>query len=272
MGLVRVVTDGGADLPSDLADSLGIAVVRGPVLFGGVPWTGSTTEFWAQVRGSDATPTTSPPGVDALREAFVGEAPVCAVHVSGELSETEERARQAAGEIGEHDHVVDSRSLSIGTGLLAMTAAQAARAGVEFDELKTLLRSLVDRLHVHGVISAVDFLVRGGRAGLLDTRKLKHGASQIIAVKGHAIPLQQAKSRGRAIDALLDHIEGHANHGFGQWAVAHGDSDDVGEFVAKLETIFEREPQYVVPLGPSVGAHAGPDALVVGFVSAEGEH
>src|SRR5712691_7200189 len=98
MGLVRIVTDGGADLPPDLADSLGIAIVRGSVHFGSETWTGSADEFWETVRRSEVPPSTAPPSVDALRDAFAIEDPVCAICVSAELSRTEDHAKLAATE------------------------------------------------------------------------------------------------------------------------------------------------------------------------------
>jgi DegV family protein with EDD domain len=267
MALVRIVTDGGADLPSELADSLGIGVVRGGIHFGEEGWQGSVEEFWRRVRAGGPPPSTSAPTVEALAEAFAGPEPVCALHVSAELSRTTENAMLAGARSGERVHVVDSRSLSVGTGLVAMVAGQAAAADVDFDGIRTLVGRLVERVHVHALIGAVDYLVRGGRAGLLDTHAVKHGASQILAVKGHAIPLRQVKGRRRAIDELLSHVAEHAEHDIGPWAVGHGDAADVDDFVSGASRVLKSEPVFVVSLGPSVGAHAGPDALVLGFLS-----
>jgi DegV family protein with EDD domain len=267
MALVRIVTDGGADLPPELADSLGIGVVRGAIHFGDELWEGSSEEFWRRVRGGGPSPSTSPPSAEALAEAFVGPGPVCAIHVSAELSRTEDNARLAGGPRAASVYVVDSRSLSVGTGLVAMGAAQAAAADVDFESVNTLARQLVDQVHVHAVIDAVDYLVRGGRAGLLSTHGVKPGASQVVAIKGHAIPLRQVKGRRRAIDELLSHVAEHAEHGIGRWAVGHGDAADIDEFIGRATQVFMSKPEFVVLLGPSVGAHAGPDALVVGFLS-----
>lgn len=267
MALVRIVTDGGADLPPELADSLGIGVVRRAIHFGDELWEGSSEEFWRRVRGGGSSPSTSPPAAAALADAFVGPGPVCAIHVSAELSRTEDNARQAAGPRAEGVYVVDSRALSVGTGLVAMVAAQAAAADVDFESIKTLAGHLVEQVHVHAVIDAVDYLVRGGRAGLLSTHGVKQGASQVVAIKGHAIPLRQVKGRRRAIDELLSHIAEHAEHGISRWAVGHGDAADIDDFVSRATQVLKSGPEFVVLLGPSVGAHAGPDALVVGFLS-----
>lgn len=268
MSTVRVVTDGAADLPAEIAEQLGIRVVAGAVRFGERVFEGDAAAFWRELRGGAAVPSTAPPGVPALCDAFAGDGPVLAVHVSAELSRTEEHARAAAAAVSNPVHVVDSRSLSVGTGLVAMVAAQASDVDVEFDELQRLARSLVERVHVHAVIEAVDYLVRGGRAGLLDASEARHGPRQLLAVKGHAIPMRRVKDRRRAIGELLDHIaHNHAGHGVQHWAVAHGDAADVDDTVERARQVFRTQPTFVTLLGPSVGTHAGPDALVLGVLT-----
>jgi len=62
-----------------------------------------------------------------LAEAFARDAPVCAVHASAELSRTFDHAREAADLSPNRVDVIDTRSLSIGLGLIAVAAASAAR-------------------------------------------------------------------------------------------------------------------------------------------------
>lgn len=266
MSSVLIVTDGGADLPDGVAESLGIRVVRGPVHLNGSDWHGTLDEFWGMVRAGDRAPSTAPPGREAFAEAFAGTDPVCAVLVSSELSRTVEHAKAAAGGDG-LIHVVDSRSLSVGTGLIATALARAAVLDADLEQLKRLARRLVDEVHVHAVIDDVDYLLRGGRAGLIDARA-KPGSRYVVAVKGHVIPLERAKDRQGAIRRLLDHLADHLPHGIEHWAVGHGAAADVDEFTDRVQQRLGRPPEFVVPLGPSVGTHAGPGALVVGFLAA----
>lgn len=268
MSPVRIVTDGAADLPEGMAEALGIRVVRGPVHLNGSDWRGSVEEFWRVVHTGQQAPSTGPPGREAFTEAFAGPDPVCAVLVSSELSRTVEHAKAAAGE-NQRIHVVDSRSLSVGTGLVATALARAAAADVGFEPVKHLARRLVDEVHLHAVIEDVGYLLRGGRAGLVDAHA-KPGSRYVVAVKGHVIPLERAKDRHGAIRHLLDHLADHQGHGIEHWAVGHGDAADADEFTGRVEKRLARPPEFVVPLGPSVGAHAGPGALVLGFLARAG--
>ncbi|MCA1842924.1 MAG: DegV family EDD domain-containing protein [Actinobacteria bacterium] len=266
MSQVRIVTDGAADVPAGVAESLGIRIVRGPVHLNGSDWHGTIDEFWTAVRAGDRAPSTGPPGRDAFAEAFAGDSPVCAVLVSSELSRTVDHAKDAAGP-SPLVHVVDSRSLSVGTGLVATALAQAAALDAEFEQVKRLARRLVDEVHLHAIIEDVEYLVRGGRAGMLDAHA-KRGSRYVVAVKGHVIPLDRARDREGAVRRLLDHLGDQLSHGIEHWAVGHGAAGDADEFTAQVQGRIGRPPEFVVPLGPSVGVHAGPGALVVGFLTA----
>lgn len=260
----RVVTDGAADLPPGAP---AVAVVRGPVHVGGRAWDGDPGRFWAGIGAGQELPATEAPSVEQLTAAYTDAGEVLAVHVSSELSRTVVHARQAAAAVRSPVRVVDSRSLSVGTGLVVMAAAEAVAAGVDGDRLAGMVEGWVDQLHVHAVIDDVRFLVDRGRAGLVGPGAGHHARRRVVAVKGHVIPIRQVRHRDEAIGELVGHAREHAAGGVTRWAVGHGDAADVGEFVERMIAVFGSGPSYVTLLGPPVGAHMGPRALVVGFFS-----
>lgn len=263
-----MVTDGAADLPDRLAAGLNIEVVRGPVCFGENRWRGVPGEFWAALRHGERLPATEAPSVEQLAAAY-GQAsgPVLAAHVSGELSRTVAHARAAAVASAGEVEVVDTRSLSVGTALVVAAAGEAVAAGVEEDRLRELVSGLVDAVHVHAVIDDVEFLVRGGRAGLVAAKVSKHAQRHVVAVKGHVIPVCQVRRRGEAIREMIAHVREHTTEGVSRWAVGHGDASDVDEVVGRLCGLFCSDPAFVTLLGAPVGSHLGPGAVVVGFFS-----
>jgi DegV family protein with EDD domain len=265
--MTRVVTDGAADLPEALAASAGITVVRGAVRLGDRRWQGDPGQFWAELGKGPELPATEAPSVDQLAAAYAGEEPVVAVHVSAELSRTLAHAREAAAACGAEVRVVDSRSLSVGTGLVAVAALEAAQAGAGPDRLGALVDGWVDQLHVHGLIDDAQFLVRGGRAGLVAARVGRRDHRHVVAVKGHVIPIGQVRHRSEALRMLIDHVREHAVGGVSRWAIGHGDAPDVEEVTERLAGLFGSDPSYVTLLGAPVGSHMGPRSLVVGFFS-----
>lgn len=265
--MTRVVTDGAADLPADLAERLGITVVRGAVRLGGQPWQGDVEEFWSQLGRGPQLPATEAPAADDLATAYRGDDPVLGVHVSSQLSKTFAHARAAADMVPTAVEVIDSRSLSVGTGLVAVAAAEAVGAGLEGQELGSALRGWVDQLHVHAVIDDVGFLVHGGRAGLVAARVSRHAHRHVVAVKGHVIPICQVRHRAAAVRELIAHVREHVGGGVARWAVGHGAAPDVDEFTARLAGLFGSDPSMVTLLGAPVGSHMGPRSLVVAFFS-----
>ena len=265
--MMRVVTDGSADLPPELAARLQIEVVRGPVRFGEDLWHGEPGEFWETLRRGKPLPATEAPSVEDLAASYGGGGPVMAVHVSSELSRTVDHARTAAGKAKAAIEVIDSRSLSVGTGLVAMAAGQALVAGADWERLRALVARCVDEVHLHGVIDDVKFLVRGGRAGLVAAKVSKHAHRHVVAVKGHVIPIRQVRHRGEAVGEMVAHVREHVPGGASCWAVGHGDADDVDDVVERLVPAFGCDPAFVTLIGPPVGSHMGPGALAVAFFS-----
>ncbi len=263
----RVVADGAVDLPAGVAASAGIEVVRGPVRFDGRVWDGDLEQFWAELGATPDLPATDAPSVEDLAAAYGTDGEVTAVHVSSELSRTWAHAREAADRVTAAVNVVDSRSLSVGAGLLALSAAEAAAKGLEGDGLAEMVARWVDQLHVHAVIDDVSLLVHGGRAGLVADKVGRHTRRHLIAVRGHAIPICQVRHRKEAVRELVEHVRDHVGTTLPRWAVGHGAADDADEFVERLAGVFGCDPDYVTLVGAPVGSHMGRGSLVVGFFS-----
>ena len=267
MASVRIVTDGAADLPPGIAAAYDINVVAGHVRFGEHLFEGDATQFWEAVRAEPVAATTAAPTVTELATAMRGDSPVIAVHVSGELSATVDHARQAAR--GTSVAVVDSRSVSAGLGLVALGAGQAVELGLSTEDVRSVVRSLVARVHVHAVIDDAEYLRRSGRAGLIDSHAARRAPRHVLAVQGHAIPLKQFKDRHHALNHLVDHLADHARRGIDRWALTHAAASDKDAMIAELTKRFAMPAAFTGLVGPSVGAHVGPGSVVVGFIASE---
>lgn len=73
--------------------------------------------------------------------------------------------RVAAESLGAADrvHVVDTKTLSYGIGIMAMKASEMADAGASVDEIIATLESMAERVHVSFVVDTLTYLYRGGR-------------------------------------------------------------------------------------------------------------
>src|ERR1700735_2296847 len=144
MSPVTVVTDTTNYLPRELADREGIHQVSLYVGWQddqrrGIEFDGFDT-FYERLRTDPDLPTTSQPSIgdflavwEPLLEAGQD---VVSIHLAGGISGTVEAARQAHAllserGLGERVEVLDSESGCGGTGLLALAACAAARAGAD---------------------------------------------------------------------------------------------------------------------------------------------
>ncbi|HEX4966572.1 MAG TPA: DegV family protein [Thermoanaerobaculia bacterium] len=182
--LVAVVTDSTSDLPPEVARAHGIHVVPVLVLFGdrvyhdGVDL--KAKEFYELLEKGQLVPRTNPVPEADFHDAYRALAPkkdVISVHLSERLSQTVVHARRAAeGGLPHYQElrgaaervaikVVDSRSASLGLGMLALFAARMARRGVAPDAIAERLEEMRERIHVLFVVDTLEYLARSGRIG-----------------------------------------------------------------------------------------------------------
>ncbi len=270
-----IVTDSASDIDPATAAAAGIVVVPLIVSFGADSYrTGvdlTTEAFWERMVAPDAPfPTTaaSSPGVfrDAFEAVFAAgaEAIVC-VTVGSTLSGTNKSAQIALEMLPEREiHLVDSKSASMGQGLLALLAAELAAAGVPADGIARTIEARADDTLVVVCLDTLEYLKKGGRiSGPQAAIGSLLGIKPIISVDDGVVETvdkvrTRTKARARAIDFIMaEPIE--------RLAVLHTVSPDVDAFRAEL---IARAPGGIDParvsiqlVGSSVGPHLGPGAV-----------
>src|SRR5205823_12215525 len=135
MGKVRVVTDSTADIPDALMREWGIAMVPLLVNFGAESLRDRVDithqQFMERLAASKVLPTTSQPSPGQFEEEYrrlagEGAEGIVSLHISERLSGTVGAARLAAEAVADAVpvEVVDSRSVSLGLGFMALEAAR----------------------------------------------------------------------------------------------------------------------------------------------------
>lgn len=263
---VLIVTDGAVDLPATLMSSEALRIVPGKVWGGDAGFVGGIAEFWSMLRRG-YYPSTTPPTVQELAAAYQHSGLVMAMHVSGRLSATLAHGKQAA-ELSESEVVlVDTGSLSVGAGLAVDAIHAEMLAHSPRQVLIERALRLPESLHTFALVQEVENLRRSKHAGLLPSHHLARNHPLLLAIRGRVVPLGQARSRKAAIDQLLTHV-GHVAGGHLEgWAIGHGDASDIDAVVENISDALELAPRFCTLLDPTVGAHLGPESLVVGVLS-----
>ena len=277
---VKIVTDSLSDITSDIAQELGITVVPLTVFFGHESFldrvTMTTDEFYHRLTHGTIWPTTTqpPPGdfVEVYNKLAKETDEILVVTLSSKLSGTYQSALQAKDMVeGKcRIEVIDSLKVAMSLGLIVISAAKAAKAGANLDEVADLVRKAMPRSHLIAYFDTLKYLAKGGRIGkaqgLLGAML---SIKPILTVKdGEMSPVTKLRSRAAGIDYLCNFVAGFSN--IEELAVEHATTpDDADKLVERLGSVFSKERIYKSTLSPVVGTYAGPNALAVSVLEAE---
>jgi DegV family protein with EDD domain len=273
---VRIVTDSSCDLPADIAEQHGIEVVPLTIRFGDTEFVDreelTTAEFWARCGQSPTLPETAAPAPGQFemvyrRLADEGATGIVVVALSGGLSATLQSAELSARAVSDvvDVRVVDSRTISMGLGTIALACARLAAEGASTDAVEHHATDLARRTRVFGALDTLDNLKKGGRIG--NARALLATALSIKpiieVVDGMVEQGGKQRTRAKALDFLVDRVRRYEGR-IENLAVLHADCSDVDRFVEMLQPLYDGHI-VIGEIGPVIGTHAGRGTIGVGF-------
>jgi DegV family protein with EDD domain len=273
---VRIVTDSSCDLPDAVASQLGIEIVPLTIRFGETELIDreqlSPAEFWARCAATDTLPETAAPAPGQFetvyrRLADEGATGIVVVALSGALSATMQSAELAARSVaGTVDvRVVDSRTVTMGVGTIAIECARRARDGADLATVEALAVDLASRTRVFGALDTLENLKKGGRIG--NARALLATALSIKpiieVIDGKVEQGGKQRTRSKALAFLVDKVRQYEGR-MTNLAVMHADCSDVDQFVDMLRPYYPGEI-VVGEIGPVIGTHAGRGTIGIGF-------
>jgi len=271
---VAIVTDSTADLPSELTRTRGITVVPLTLHFGGESLLDGVditpAEFYRRLPTSTSHPTTSQPSPGRFAEAYTtllkSHSEVVSVHISEKLSGTVASARQGAQIVDPgRVRVIDSRAVSMSLGLIVLAASTLAAQGLDVAAVEGKVAALAEHVATYFSVATLEFLRRGGRIG--NASALLGSVLQVKPVlcirDGIVTPLERVRTFDRALGRIVE-LTREMDRGDGVCViVGHAEAQADAERIARdLEPIAET--LMIQPLGPVVGAHAGPGVVGVG--------
>ena len=229
-------------------------------------------EFYAKLRVSPVTPTTSQPTPQdfvAAYEALAAYERIYSLHVSSKVSGTFQSAELAAREIGgDRIRTIDTLTASLAIAMLAHAIQRRLARGTTDEEIEALVERFRADCQVVFTVETLEYLQRGGRIGraaaiagsLLNVRP-------ILAVEdGVVVAVARVRGRQKALAEFERRLAAATTDEPGlRIAIAHADAAD---WVGTLSELVWRvrpkaEIEFTASLGAVVGTHAGPGA--VGF-------
>jgi len=275
---VVIVTDSTSSLTQAMGQERGIRVMPISVAFGTQTYRDGidldADLFYRLLRDSKRLPTTSQPTVADFVQTYStlseqAEA-IVSIHISHKMSATLDSALSARRELPHVPiYVIDSRSVSVGLGLIAITAARAAAAGQDAATVVRLVEELIPKMNIIFTVETLEYLHKGGRIGGAAAL-----AGSVLSIKpvlymkdGRIEPLEKPRTRTRAIERVLDLVAEQAGtSGALHAAILHCAAPDAAQNLAEqLAFRYGCKELLTVEAGPIIGTHAGPGTLGVAF-------
>ena len=274
---VAIVTDSTADLAPDLVHERGITVVPLTVMLDGRDYLDgvdiTADEFYARLAASGGMASTSQPAPGRFAETYsrllADHDEVLSLHISARLSGTYEAATQGAELVdAARVRVVDTEMVSMPLALLVLAASAMAAEGAEAVAIAERLRPVRERMRVYFMVATLEYLRRGGRigrAGALVGSVLQVKPVLTIA-EGEVTPLERVRTQERALSRVIE-LASSVDRPVCA-LVGHAAAAEAADRIARaLEP--HADSLIVAPLGPVVGAHAGPGTVGVGCYPAD---
>ncbi len=222
---IAVITDTDSSLPAAVAAQYGIQQVPINIHFGQDTFQAAVdiddAEAFVRIDRDGKLPTTSAPTPGQFAEAYqaafdAGAASVLCFCVSAEISGTHNAALTALELLPGRDiTVVDSRTLSMGQGFMALAAVEAIRQGASKEAAIAAAESLRGRTHVYAALATLKYLAMSGRVG-----HLAAGMANLLNIKpiltvrdGKLDMLEKVRTQHKAwkrvIELTVESLQGH---------------------------------------------------------------
>lgn len=275
---VAIVTDSTVNLPVDVIQEHNIYVIPQILNWEGRSYLDqvdiSTEEFYERLPHSKDLPKTSQPAPGQFTEHFQkvaeGAESIVAIFVSQLLSGTIQSAHLGAEAMGDYPiEIVDSRSVSLGLGLLVVAAARYAAEGHDHKQVAEYVRGLAPRLRVLFVVDTLEYLHKGGRIG-----GAKRLVGSVLSIKpvlhledGKIEPLASIRTKSKAIQHMLDVVMGEMKEKKNVHAgVIHARAPEDASYIAdRVRSVVNPKELYINELTPVIGANVGPGVVGMGY-------
>lgn len=280
-GTVAVVTDSAGDIPDEILERLNIHMVPVRVHFGERSYLDKISltpeAFYAELESNPQHPKTSQPAPGDFRRMyqFLGShhRAVISIHVSGKVSGTFQAAESAAARArsGVPVIAVDSRNAALGQGLVAIHAAELARAGQGPDEIMAGLAEAIAKTRTFALLENIRYAVRGGRVPAW--RKVLADMLRLDPIlmtfpDGRISAGGYLWGRRRRLERFADFVARQARPGR-RYHLAVGHARDPGGATRLLEALQARIPDlatsWTTEIGTALGVHGGPGTLLASF-------
>ena len=160
--------------------------------------------------------------------------------------------------------VIDSQSVTMGLGFITMAAAEAAQAGGDIEEVVEVAHQAIPKTHLLGALDTTKYVLKGGRLGraALSLGAMLKVKPMLTIREGDIKSAGLARTHNKAIERLYEFVKKHLP--VEDLAIVHSTTPKEAQSLAeRVKPLISPKQPLIARLGPALGVHAGPGALLV---------
>jgi DegV family protein with EDD domain len=276
--MLRIVTDGAADMPREWQQEFDIQVIPVNIHFGEKTYLQNvdldTEGFYRLVDETRKVPKTSQPTPHQFVEFYKKIAnegdTILSIHVTSKLSGTYDSAVAAARDLAGKFTVLPFDSLcgSAGIGMLCREARLAERAGKSLEQVVKHIEAVRSRIGVILALDTLEYARLSGRVGTLQAALASALNVKPIAVlkDGTLNMAEKVRTRKASLDRVLEMVREQVGERLVSISVVHARDLQAGQdLLERVRQGFKVKDLFLADLSISVAANLGPGTVGIVF-------
>lgn len=280
-----IMVDSACDLPLEIINENNIYYMGLKCLFKGTDYIEdcgvslSYKDFYTGIREGEM-PTTSQVNSfrfeSAFEEIIKSNKDILYLSFSSALSGTMNSALIARSALLEthpqaNINIIDTKSASLGYGLLVLQACRLKSEGMSISQIETKIKETIPKLNHIITMDDLQYLSRGGRlSGTAATLGTLLQLKPMVKINdlGQLINYNKVRGRKRSIATLFEEFEERAVDINSQKliAICHSDCLEEAERLAKMVTDKYSIDILINDIGCVIGSHTGANTIAIFFI------
>lgn len=280
---IALVTDSSCDLGQELIDYYQINVAPLNLNFGDNHYLDKVTmkpdRFYDMLESQTEFPKTSQINEQTFTNLYSHLAShydaIIAVHLtsqfSGTFANSMKAAKRISNEFQKPIHVIDSKNLSGGLGLLVLKAAEGIEAGMTADAVVRMIEDDIVRTKIFVSVRDLKYMIKGGRVskpkGFIASLI---GFNPVISMneEGRSLLFGNTFSQRSSLKKVIRHIEKISRQQtVWNYIVLHAHNPEGAEKTAKeMVRLTGKCAASIVDISPVIGMHAGNGAIAISLL------
>ena len=281
--MLRIVTDGAADMPAGWEEEYKIDVLPLRVSFGDTTYTQGVNfrleDFYRLVRQTHIIPKTSLPSPGQVMAFYRSIAArgdtILSMHVTSKLSGTFATIQSAAQELKDEFRILtfDSGAGSAAVGYMCREARLMDRAGLSPEQIIRRMERIREKLVLIFTLDNLEFAFLNGRINAMQNAlsSLLNVKPIVILRDGLLEMAGKVRTRQKALEHILSTVQARIGDHPAYIAVVHAaDLPTAQALLERLRTLINVKESIITDLAIPVAANLGPGTIgIVAFPADE---